>query len=457
MALSPSTGNPPAVTHDQIESWLKLADDITAAVTMGGEQGLDLLVGIMAEWCEAVDDVNAARQICVDLAASGLRHEAIGWHAKGFFDVADRLDPDRPGWEEWAAVLRERDVVVPRMDAELKESANRIHDDLETMDLSGKTLGVHLGELRRNMIRRGSIGERLLILESIIGNDPGGSVWKEMISPIRQRRAGSVVSELKAAIARGDFSALATLRREVASLEHAGELPHGLVALANATAHWEAIADLRSGLSQAAAALVGRFEESRREAPGSPGVMAIVEAATRDRARVAAIRASLVEAINGATAAREVAVIVKESGVVEALSKLDAAVREPCAWLDGQREEGKIRQRVGDIEAALQRQIEAAPPMGSNLETFKGQFRTWGRQAEQCLEVGRRNAARLPVALPESTEALFRGLTDTRRQLDTHLRKLERGEKMVVAYVLGGFGLVVLVVVLIVVFAIVMR
>jgi hypothetical protein len=277
MALSPSTGNPPAVTHDQIEAWSKLADDVSAALTMGGEQGLNLLVGIMAEWCEAVDDVNTARQICVDLATRALRHEAITWHAKGFFEVADRLDPERPGWAEWEEALRERDIVTPRIDSEIKEWANRIHEDLETTDTSGLTLGAHLAELRRNMLLRGSLGERLVILESIIGIDPGGDAWHEMISPIRQNRMNAIESELKAAIARKDVEALSRLRREVASQEHTGQLHQGLLTLASATAQWEAIGDLRSGLSQAVAALVGRFDEARRQPPGSPAAMAIRE------------------------------------------------------------------------------------------------------------------------------------------------------------------------------------
>lgn len=457
MALSPLTGNPPAVTHEQIEAWSKLADDVSAALTMGGQQGLDLLVAIMAEWCEAVDDVNTARQICADLAARGLRHEAITWHAKGFFEAADRLDPERPGWAEWEEALRERDIVTPRIEPDIKELANRIHEDLETTDISGLTLGAHLAELRRNMLLRGSLGERLVILESIIGVDPGGDAWLEMISPIRQKRMNAIEGELKAAIARKDVEALASLRREVASQEHTGQLHQGLLTLANATAQWEAIGDLRSGLSQAVAALVGRFDEARRQPPGSPAAMAIAEAATRDRARAAELRAALVEAVNGATASREVAVIVKESGVVEALRQLDAAVREPCTWLDTQREERKIRQYFGDIEAALQRQIEAAPPMGSNLEAFKNNFRSWCRQAEERLEKARKDASRLPVGLPESTETLFRRLGDTRRALDSHQKKLERGEKMVLAWFLGGLGIIVLVLIVSVMVAVLVQ
>jgi hypothetical protein len=217
MTLSTQTGNPPAVTYEQIEAWTKLADDIAAALAMGGEAGLDLLTGIMAEWSEAVDDVNTARQICIDLASKGRRHEAIHWHAENFFDLADRLDPDRPGWEAWEQSLRARGIVTPRVDPELKELANRIHEDLEQRDLAGRSLGDHLVDLRNNMLLRGHLGERLVTLEAIRGLDPSPQIWRNMISPIRRRRVDVIADEVRAAIARRDYEALESLRVEVAS------------------------------------------------------------------------------------------------------------------------------------------------------------------------------------------------------------------------------------------------
>ena len=54
MALEEHTGTPPAVTHEKLVAWRKLSEDVTAALSMGGEQGLDLLTSLMADWCEAI-------------------------------------------------------------------------------------------------------------------------------------------------------------------------------------------------------------------------------------------------------------------------------------------------------------------------------------------------------------------------------------------------------------------
>ncbi len=82
------TGQPPAVTYEQLREWERLADDIDAALKMGGEQGMELLIGLMADWCVIADEVNTAFQTCCEFASRGLRDEAIHWHAPGFFDIA---------------------------------------------------------------------------------------------------------------------------------------------------------------------------------------------------------------------------------------------------------------------------------------------------------------------------------------------------------------------------------
>ena len=78
MALADiASGTPPAVTHEMLEEWRKIADDVNAALTMGGEQGIEILASLMAEWCAAVDDVNTAREVCVVLAAKMLGTAAV--------------------------------------------------------------------------------------------------------------------------------------------------------------------------------------------------------------------------------------------------------------------------------------------------------------------------------------------------------------------------------------------
>lgn len=448
MTLSSQTGNPPAVTYEQIEAWTKLADDIAAALAMGGEAGLDLLTGIMAEWSEAVDDVNTARQVCVDLASKGRRHEAIHWHAENFFDLADRLDPERPGWEAWEQSLRARGIVTPRMDPELKELANRIHEDLEQRDLAGMSLGDHLVDLRRNMLLRGHLGERLVTLESIRGLDPSPQIWRNMISPIRRRRVDVIADEVAAAIARRDYEALESLRAEVASQDWGDDLPASVSVLLESTAGCEGLSDLKRRLGQATATVVGRVEEARRQIPESPGCLATIEVAKEARAKFHDLRNNLIASLKAASATPEASAIVEESGVRDALRQFDEAVREPGAWLDKQEEMARIRAAAAEIEAKVLRVIEKAPEMSGEKEVFQRRLKEWKQLAEQSLEKYRKRAARLPGGVPESTAAIFERLQATRQDREGYLKRLQQREKNIVA----GFiiGLVVVVLLLIV-------
>jgi hypothetical protein len=444
MSLSTQTGNPPAVTHEQIEAWTKLADDIAAALAMGGEAGLDLLTGIMAEWSEAVDDVNTARQVCVDLASKGRRHEAIHWHAENFFDLADRLDPERPGWEAWEQSLRARGIVTPRMDPELKELANRIHEDLEQRDLGGRSLGDHLVDLRRNMLLRGHLGERLVTLEAIRGLDPSPQIWRNMISPIRRRRVDVIADEVAAAIARRDYEALESLRAEVASQDWGDDLPASVSVLLESTAGCEGLSDLKRRLGQATATVVGRVEEARRQIPESPGCLATIEVAKEARAKFHELRNNLVASMKAASATPEASAIVEESGVRDALRQFDEAVREPGAWLDKQQEMARIRAAAAEIEAKVLRVIEKAPEMSGEKEVFQRRLKEWKQLAEQALEKYRKRAARLPGGVPDSTAAMFQRLQATRQEHEDYLKGLQRREKTIVAAFIIGLFVVVL-------------
>lgn len=454
MALSNTTGIPSAVTYEQIEAWRKLADDVTAALTMGGQQGMDLLVGIITEWCEAVDDVNAARQICVELAGRGLRHEAIHWHADGFFEVADRLDPNRPGWDAWEAALRDLDIITPRIDSELRDMANRIHDDLETVNLSGESLQDCLASLRRNVLLRGNLGERLVILESIRGLDPSGEAWHEMLGPIRRRRVDAIADEVRAAIDRKDFEALSVLQAEVASQDWRGELPPEVYTKLNAMLRCQTIGELRSQLSQCAATIVGRVEEARRLPGGSANLGSLAEAANVARKRYAEIHSNLLEHLKVGAAAPEGAAFIAQTGVRDAIRKLGAALQEPCMWLNEQAAASRARALAGDIEAVLLRHVEAAPPLGVNKEAFAAALATWTAKSQDLLEQARRETARMSHGVPSTTEAVIQGLKEKRQELESHLDELKRRERNTVIYVLCGVGAFLLFIVVVIVVAV---
>jgi len=457
MTLAASTGTPPAVTHDQVDAWGKLADDVTAALVMGGHQGLDFLVNLMAEWCEAVDDVNTARQICVDFAARGLRDEAIHWHAEGFFDVADRLDPDRPGWESWEEALRERDIVTPRIDPILKEMANRIHQDLAIRDLAGQSLADYLGRLRRNVLLRGHLGERLVILESIRGLDPGGRAWQEMIDPIRRRRVDMIADEVRAALERKDLDALASLRDEVAAQEWGDGLPANVAPLLEAAANCVALAEYRGPLKETADAIVARCREAREKPASQPTVAAVVRAANAERERYGELRAAAVQAVRAAGSVPEVAAIVADSGITDLIRQLNAILREPCEWLDQQTTLADTRARVATIEAALLRVVEGVPRKSSDRDVFGRQFAQWQEQAARAMEKARKAAALLPDGIPDAIDAVFKKVADAIADLERHRESLDWRERMLVYAVLGGVGAVALAIVVTLAIAMALR
>lgn len=457
MALAPDTGNPPAVTHLQVEVWNKLADDVAAALTMGGQQGLDLLLQIMNEWCEAVDDVNSARRVCVDLAQRGLRHEALDWHAKGFFEVADRLDPIRPGWEAWEAALCERDVIIPHVDVELKEMVDAIFEDLEIQDSSGQSLGDWLRRLRRNILLRGQLGDRATILESMLRLDPASQAWLSMVDPIRGTRAKAIAEELREAIARRDFMAIAQLRREVEARNGQVPLPGNVAAILAGTGSLETVRERRSQLSQVAASLVGFYEQGRSKPPDSPATLAAVQAANNARQGYSAIRKTLVEAIRSACSTPEVAAIVEESGAKNALAQLDAAIREPCDWLEQQAVIAQQRAAIHELETAVLRTLESLPKKSTDLEFFRGQRAKWENRTDKVLKRVRTEAGKLPGGMPPSIDAAMNRVASARKDLEFHLQHLRLREKWLVVWILVGVGLVFLVIVGVVVGAMVGR
>ena len=447
MTLSPSTGNPPAVTHEQIETWTRITDDVAAAMTMGGQQGMDLLLSLLPEWCEVADDVNSARQIVTDLADRGLRDEAIQWHAEGFFEAADRIDPDRPGWPDWAAAFNDRGVVTPRIDQELKEAVNRIHDDLALRDLSGQSLSELLTQLRRSTLVRGSMRDRLAILQSISTLDPSAPTWADMISPIRLKRANTLATEARASLANRDFEAITSLRDEVSSQDWGGVLPGQTEAFLNAAAACGTLAAKRSQLARTAATVLERVNVARGHQPGSAVSSASANSASTVRQQYRDERAALKDALREAQSVPEVAAIVVEMRAQDVLRQLDATLQEAFDWLDGQAQRERSRAQAAEIEAALLRVIESAPALTSNKDQFEYRLRKWRPLAVDTLEKGRRRAARLAGGTPAETTALLDLLADTRQTHEDHLRSLQQREKKIALYFVIGLAVAVVLVV----------
>ncbi len=448
MALADqSSGDPPAVTHEMLVAWRKLAGDINAALTMGGEQGKDLLFGLMAEWCEAVEDVNTARQICVDLAASGRRDEAIQWHADGFFDVADRLDPERPGWEEWEVALAERGAIVPRVDHDLKDMADRMHEELQLQDISGRPLAGYLDDLRRNVLSRGHYGERLTLLESIRMIDPAGTIWEEMISPIRRKRAGEIAGELAVAMKAEDFVAISRLSREFEATDWGGDVPPAIRATVEAASNWQSLVELRRVLADSTALLISRIDALRALPLDAPNYGAALREASEEEVAFKGTRDRAAKAAKAAAGVPDIAARIRQSGLLDGYRKIEQAVQDHLQWLGAQKKVEQYRQQFIRREGAMRALEHKAPLTGGSWDAVKKAARVWMREAsEEFVKVeDLRSQAR--IDMPPTTSAMVARLQQVKEDVQKRLRQVVVYERCIIGGVVGGLVLVVLVVI----------
>lgn len=447
------TGRPPCVTVEKLDRWRKLADDVDAALMMGGDQGMDLLTSIMSEWCEAVDDVNTALQICWEFGKQGLRHEAIDWHATGFFEVADRLNPDRPGWEEWEVALSEAGVIVPRLDVDTKHLVDGMFEELEVRDLSGQSVGDYVRSLRRSILSRGLMGERLVLLESLRAIDPGTDVWGAMIEPIQQQRVGEIERELGKAIQDRDMAVLARLRNEVHAMATGGSLPDRVAVVMQAVDHWSALTNSRRPLADLAAAVVGKCNELRATEVLSPAWLGLVEAALPLRDRLAVELRTYGESIHAASTVPAVARALEGSGLAQAFSQLKTTVRPELTYLEEVQHSIHSFQELRSLAEQCAKHASEAPVAGLGWEGFKAKRLKWSQAAKQREWALTQKLSELSVAAPPFATAALQRLQSAVVQVEAIYHGIRLKEKLILVGVFGGIALFVGVFVLIMVVA----
>jgi hypothetical protein len=437
------TGRPPCVTVERLDRWRKLADDIDSALMMGGEQGMELLTSIMADWCEAVDDINTALQICWDLAGNGLRQEAIDWHAAGFFEVVDRLNPDRPGWDEWEVALVDAGISVPRLDGDLKQLVDGMFEELEVRDLSGQSVADYMRALRKSILARGHLGERLVILESLRALDPGTEAWNEMIAPIQQQRAGEIEREVARALQDRDVAALGRLRSEVQALVAGGGLPDRLAVVMQAVDHWTTLAESRRPLADLAAMVVGKCNELRATETMSPAWLTLVEAAMPLKDRLAAAMRKYGESIRAGSSVPAVAKVIDETGISQAFSQLKTTIRPELAYLDEVRQSAQAFDELRSLAEECARHAAGAPAVDLGWEGFKAKRLKWLQAAKQREWDLSQKLTELPVAAPPFAVAAVSRLQAAAAQVETIHRGIRVKETLILTAVFGGIALLV--------------
>lgn len=435
MALSQdATGRPPAVTAELIARWQTLAEDVHAALDQGGERGMDLLLSIMPEWREAVEDINAAWRISVDMAMKGMRDEALHWHAEQFTETAKALSVRRVGWDAWEAELLRRGVSVPIVDHDLSALFDDITEQKQIRDLSGLTLNDWLTRLRQNVLARGSLDQRLVILQAIQRLQPADQIWGDMIAPIRKQRAGKIVEEADAAIAAQDFMRLAELREEVRGWDTG--LLGGLAFVLDAAAHWQRAWELRSTLNAALSELMNRMDSLHSLPAGFPSHAAALAAAKQARARYQQASFAMRQAILGAEKVTVVRSQLMTSGLVEAFKKAEAAAKDPCQRLARQEQDETQLRNVLKREKQIQDHIGRVPGY-ANIEVLKKDIPQWLAGLEELRRKFKSDLEKAGMSMSSSAEELLDRALGVERAASERLRRIWVTERIVIGAVVA--------------------
>jgi hypothetical protein len=433
MALNQdSTGRPPAVTAEMIARWQALAEDVHAALDQGGERGMDLLLSIMPEWREAVEDINAAWRISVDMAMKGMRDEALYWHAEQFSEASQALTVRRVGWDAWEAELLRRGVIVPAVDHGLSALFDDITEQKQIRDSSGATLGDWLIRLRQNVLARGPLDQRLVILQAIQRLQPADQIWEEMITPIRKQRAGKIGEEANAAIAVQDFIRLAELREEVRGWDPG--LLGSVAFVLDAAGHWQRAWELRSTLATALNEFLARAESLVGLPEGFPSHSAALEAARAARGRFQQVAYAVREGIVGAEKVATIRAQIAASGLVEAYKKAEAAAKEPYQRLAEQDEGDSRRKRMLRREAQIREHIDRVPGYGSG-ETLKKDIPQWITDLEELRRKLKNDLDKAGLMLSPSAQELLDQAAGVERAARERLRRIWTMERSLIGIV----------------------
>lgn len=446
------TGDPPAVTSEQLKEWKQVADDIDSALKMGGEQGMELLLNIMADWCSVADEINTAYQICCDLADKGMRDEAIGWHANGFFEIADRLDPERPGWEQWEKHLAGNGVILPTIDYNLKALVDGIFETLGALNIeTGVSVGEEIKALRRNMLSRGLLSERLGILHRLQALDLSNPIWKEMLRPYQKRRAEELKGEVNTFVKSKDCSGLCRIHREVTSQNWDGDLPAEITVTLEAACNWRLAMESFSDIRRHSTEMKVRCREGEMAAVGSPEY---INAITKAREHRRLVR-QLVKEVQKTTAAAgkcyRIKPLVEAEEIRQKISLINHDCKDRLNWLAQQDNYDRWRAKFLEIDTKTAAILSKKPRRaGLSFEDFKVTARRWIKKSENHLLDTRTICMQAGDIVPPATEKIIQELVSAEAEIENEIKKVSRLETTILCGAIGGGAAFILLIVLII-------
>lgn len=195
-----------SLTASRLKAIARLADDVQKALDGGVSHERGAIPDSFSLFAEAVAEVNASLADIQQLLLDGLRDEAVTIHDPALAKVAQRLAiQDRSEWVRVHAWLLEHGIRMPaRVDLQVAL-------DFEAALEEGDKLIHDLDDLRRLVLQRSSLVDRIAVLRRLRASDPSSPVWPTMLDEHESAIVRQCQLELREALAAADFEKLAEI------------------------------------------------------------------------------------------------------------------------------------------------------------------------------------------------------------------------------------------------------
>lgn len=382
----------PLITAERTAHYRKLADDADAALGRGDDMGVELLRSLVPEITDAVEEINDGLRESVSLLFEGLRDEALGLHDASLPEAALRLHlADKPQWPDMALRFQAAEIALPpAIDFEALTAVNAAYAEVEQ-------LRNPLDALRRLVLDRAPLADRIQALREIQKLDSSRPTWAEQLAPLEQARITELAPEIAAAVKGGDAKALAALEAEIMNPAWITAVPVRLAQQAQGANSW---LQLRRGLpviEDLAASIEREFE------PIPAGEDAFDDSGRLDRLRDARNRWQALE-----TKCREIVFAMPQYPVVGKLAQPEnlglrlemarAQVEPALNWMAAIDAHEHVLETFQQLCDDLHK-LAAELPMA-------GGAKAWLGRVEQAVESIRKTQTLVPgLAVPSALEA----------------------------------------------------
>lgn len=307
----------------RMQEAIALAAGLDSALSRRGETGMEMVRSAMPELRDLIDEVNAALHEVDDLLFSGLRDEAVALNDPDFPRVAARLNlEDREAWPQVQAFFeREGIPPPPRIDFDTLAALDSAHAELEV-------LAKPLDRLRRQVLSRAPLVDRLRLLRKVHDFDPTKPVWADAVKEHELARLTEVAHDVKRALAARDPAEIAALHAELVAPDWTVAVPGDLVRSTRGADVWGRLREALQAADGAAAALERGLALVEQDAD-TDTVAGQRHARHQWREAAAAVQ----ECLGGLDECPRVAELIAAEGLADRFAALEQRVQPALAWL----------------------------------------------------------------------------------------------------------------------------